>query len=70
MHAGRKVFLLAALPAGIICFLIYLRALSCEFIGWDDTEFVVTNAAKQHSYSQGYCSEYIRSGSSRFERMC
>lgn len=48
MHAGRKVFLFAALPAGIICFLIYLRALSCGFIGWDDTEFVVTNLALRH----------------------
>ncbi len=43
MQSEYKVFMTAALPAGIICFLIYLKALSCGFVHWDDTDFILKN---------------------------
>jgi hypothetical protein len=43
MRLTDKVFLPAALPAGIICFLVYLKAVACGFVLWDDTEFVMNN---------------------------
>lgn len=32
-----------ALIAGLICFLVYWRALSCGFVNWDDGEYVYDN---------------------------
>lgn len=43
MRNANKVFLPAALPAGIICFLVYLRSVYCGFVGWDDPAFVLNN---------------------------
>lgn len=39
----RKEVIAAALTAIVICFLVYLRALSCEFINWDDTDYLLNN---------------------------
>jgi tetratricopeptide (TPR) repeat protein len=33
----------AALPAGIICFIVYLNSVTCGFVLWDDTDFVLNN---------------------------
>jgi hypothetical protein len=33
-----------AITAGLICFLVYLRALSCGFINWEDQDYVLNNA--------------------------
>jgi hypothetical protein len=32
-----------AAAAGIICLLVYLRALSCDFVNWDDPDYVLNN---------------------------
>lgn len=32
-----------ALAAGVICFLVYLRALSCGFVNFDDQDYVINN---------------------------
>lgn len=37
--------ILAALAAGIICLLVYLPALNCDFINYDDNVFVTNNPA-------------------------
>lgn len=40
---SRNVVKIMALIAGLICFLVYWRALSCGFINWDDGEYVYDN---------------------------
>lgn len=40
---GNYGFLSVALVAGIICFIIYLKTLSCGFVGFDDTDYVLNN---------------------------
>lgn len=37
-----------AITAGIICFIVYLRALGCDFVNWDDQGFVLENTAIRH----------------------
>ncbi|RII26161.1 MAG: hypothetical protein CXR31_10660 [Geobacter sp.] len=34
-----------ALVAGLICLLVYLRALGCGFVNWDDQDYILNNAA-------------------------
>ncbi len=43
MRISHNIYWSAALPASICCLILYLKALSCGFILWDDTEFVVNN---------------------------
>lgn len=45
MSNVRKSVISAAVSAGIICFVVYLRALTCGFVNLDDPDFVVTNTA-------------------------
>lgn len=45
MQISRKSGLAVALFAGLICLLLYLRALSCDFINFDDYDYVVENPA-------------------------
>ncbi len=45
-----------ALTVGLISLLVYLRALSCQFVNWDDTDYVLNN-------------ELIRSLDSNFLRL-
>lgn len=39
---GKSVRIVAII-AGLICFLVYLRALSCGFVNWDDGEYIYDN---------------------------
>jgi hypothetical protein len=39
----RKIVVCISVVAAIVCFLVYLRALSCDFINWDDTDYLVNN---------------------------
>ncbi|MBT0652303.1 tetratricopeptide repeat protein [Geomobilimonas luticola] len=34
-----------ALVAGLICLLVYLRALGCGFVNWDDQDYILNNIA-------------------------
>lgn len=43
MRVTEKVFFSAALPAAIICFLVYLKAVTCGFVQWDDPAFIINN---------------------------
>lgn len=41
-HNAAKI---VAFTAGLICFLVYMRALSCGFVNFDDQEYVLNNVA-------------------------
>lgn len=40
----RKIHAIA-ITAGLVCLLVYLRALSCDFVNFDDSDFVLGNSA-------------------------
>lgn len=41
----RHPVLKVALAAGVICFVVYLRALGCDFVNWDDQDYILNNVA-------------------------
>lgn len=43
MLSERKITATVAIIAAVICFCVYLRALSCDFINWDDTDYLLNN---------------------------
>ena len=45
MNLNNKKTILAALAAALICLLVYLRALGCDFVNYDDYQYVVDNPA-------------------------
>jgi protein O-mannosyl-transferase len=45
MYLSRNRTLTIALSAGLICLLLYLRALSCDFVNFDDPDYVIENPA-------------------------
>ncbi len=45
MHLSRNHTVTIALSAGLICLLLYLRALSCDFVNFDDPDYVIENPA-------------------------
>lgn len=45
MNLNNKKTILAALAAGLMCFLAYLSALNCDFINYDDNVYVYNNPA-------------------------
>ncbi|MFH1027993.1 MAG: hypothetical protein V1791_08325, partial [Pseudomonadota bacterium] len=38
-----KIVLKVALGAALVCFLVYLPALFCDFINWDDPDYIINN---------------------------
>lgn len=40
---GNSAFMPVALAAAIICFVVYLKTLTCGFVGFDDTDYVLNN---------------------------
>jgi hypothetical protein len=45
MSRGRNTIAYIALAAAFICLLVYVRALSCGFVNWEDQDYVVNNTA-------------------------
>lgn len=43
MPARDKIVLKVALGAALVCFLVYLPALFCDFINWDDPDYIIYN---------------------------
>jgi protein O-mannosyl-transferase len=39
----KSLLLSVAVVAAIICFVVYLRALSCEFVNWEDQDYILNN---------------------------
>ena len=42
---SKKQIVIVALAVGLICMLVYFRALSCGFINWDDQDYILNNTA-------------------------
>ncbi|MBC7962576.1 MAG: hypothetical protein H7Y05_06495, partial [Steroidobacteraceae bacterium] len=45
MQISRNRIIKIAFFAGLVCFLLYLRALSCDFVNYDDPDYVLENPA-------------------------
>lgn len=45
MTKSRNISLIVALTAALICLLVFLRALSCDFVNFDDQESILENVA-------------------------
>lgn len=43
MRSRRAVIATVAAAAALICFVVHLKALTCGFINWDDTEYLLNN---------------------------
>lgn len=43
VKSGKSILALSATAAALICFLVYLRALSCDFVYFDDPSYVLEN---------------------------
>jgi len=47
-HQERRNLSIAAVAAGLICLIVYLRALSCGFVNLDDPVYVINNSTIRH----------------------
>ncbi len=48
IHLKSKVLFLIAILASVVCIIVYMRALSCGFVNYEDPEYVINNPVIRH----------------------